>query len=51
MYANAALLSKLIGFKHFYPSKIIHVTLSHKINLFFLKYFIVTLFLIFLTCA
>ena len=35
MYANAALLSKLIGFEHFYPSKIIHFTLSHMINLFF----------------
>ena len=31
MYANAAFLSKFIGFKHFYPSKMIHFSLSHNI--------------------
>ena len=39
MYANAALLSKLIGFKHFYPSKTIHLPYLIMINLFFFKVF------------
>ena len=39
MYANAAYLSKVIAFKHFHPSRIKRLTLSHIIHFIVLLFY------------